>query len=256
MQNDDAKRFNVEHYALAAGHYDSVHEHSIRRAVNTDRKAKVIQELSLETDGGDFLDYGCGTGFLMEIAEKYFQHVAGVDVSPDMIAQISDERLRACARVGDEHYLKGLPGGSFSAICCNSVLHHIPEHDELLREFFRLLKPAGIFHSFHDPNAFHRRSVYYRLRGVARRVLRPGSTHALSGELEEKAEVYDMAKGGMNPEKIKAKLLALGFEDVTVYYDVPNRYMRKAVRLLALDPKYLAYHFAIKAYKAGRRGET
>jgi len=97
------------------------------------------------------LDVGCGTGNnLIAFAERgYSAH--GIDHSPEMLAiaerKLADRRLeaRVTMRTGD---VRELPyeDGSFDAVLCTGVLHHLVDMRPCLGEINRVLKPGGSFH--------------------------------------------------------------------------------------------------------------
>lgn len=98
---------------------------------------------------GKILDFGCGPGYLLHaICEQSDVLGYGVDYSP-----VSVERT--CKRVGSlanfrgASVIDGFPvpfdAEFFDAITCIETIEHVPSRDlePLLREIFRLLKPAG-----------------------------------------------------------------------------------------------------------------
>jgi SAM-dependent methyltransferase len=48
------------------------------------------------------------------------------------------------ARLGDARELP-FPDGSFDAVTCNHTLYHVPDPDQALSEFVRVLRPGGRF---------------------------------------------------------------------------------------------------------------
>jgi ubiquinone/menaquinone biosynthesis C-methylase UbiE len=125
------------------------------------------------------LDVGSGTGFVP-------LHVGPLLKAGDVLicSDLSSEMLRVCrqnleaARLPCRlEFLKldgrriGLESGSCDVVTMNSVLHHVPDLAEFLRELDRLIRPGGRLVVAHEPNkAYH-----------ASRLLRYGS--ALAGAL-------------------------------------------------------------------------
>lgn len=98
-------------------------------------------------EGDRVLDFGCGNGRLSELFSG-FENICyvGVDQSDKLI-----DLARAKYPTGEFLNVKSLrlpfPDASFDSIFSVAVLHHIPsarKRDELLTEFFRVLKPGGV----------------------------------------------------------------------------------------------------------------
>ena len=93
------------------------------------------------------LDLGCGSGEVIVPLRQRGARVAGIDISPDLIA-LAQERLRrhgldAELRVGSA-YDTGLSDKSVDVVFCMSLLHHL-QLDRAKNEICRILKPDGLF---------------------------------------------------------------------------------------------------------------
>lgn len=118
--------------------YDSVwhatyarHQNSVILAhLPTDAQAAVI-------------DVGCGVGILLEELVTRYTRVYGLDISPESLAliEIPSSSLRGLV-VGDGEHLP-YRSAAFDAVVLRGALHHIPDVDQALREFRRVLKPGG-----------------------------------------------------------------------------------------------------------------
>jgi ubiquinone/menaquinone biosynthesis C-methylase UbiE len=94
------------------------------------------------------LDFGCGDGLMTLFVKSLFTKatVFGVDPSHDSIekAQQSEDGITFMGTNG-----KDLPfqDQSFDLIYAAGVFHHIPfeEHEQQMREIYRVLKPGGQF---------------------------------------------------------------------------------------------------------------
>ncbi len=99
---------------------------------------------------GIILDYGCGTGRLMEFMARDFKKVFGVDISRTMIEE-ARERLENLMNVylaeTDGQHIP-LPDSSIDIVFSYLVFQHIKEREMVegaFAEIFRILKPNGIF---------------------------------------------------------------------------------------------------------------
>jgi len=100
--------------------------------------------------GEAVLDLGCGAGFDAFIAGQLVGptgRVAGVDISPEMIAVAEAERPESGFpqiefRVAAVEALP-FPDGSFDMALSNGVLNLVPDKPAALREIYRVLRPGG-----------------------------------------------------------------------------------------------------------------
>lgn len=87
------------------------------------------------------LDYGCGTGFNLELLQDYGE-VWGADIEPLAIKYSKSRGIKKVVLVKKK---KRLPfkNGQFEIITCLDVLEHVEEGGCLLDEFNRILKKKG-----------------------------------------------------------------------------------------------------------------
>lgn len=94
------------------------------------------------------LDIGCGDGLQTMLVAKRYGRTCGVDVNAEFIA-IAREHARALgSRANLEYYADpveriGFPGDTFDLVLSVCVMEHIPNHEEVLAECLRILKPGG-----------------------------------------------------------------------------------------------------------------
>ncbi|MGB0973692.1 MAG: class I SAM-dependent methyltransferase [Flavobacteriaceae bacterium] len=100
-------------------------------------KIALINSLS---EKGTFLDIGCGTGDVLKAAQNNGWTITGIE---------PNEKARAIAnlktnnKVFDSSELNNLKAGSFDVISLWHVLEHLPNLEEHISLFKRLLKPNG-----------------------------------------------------------------------------------------------------------------
>lgn len=121
--------------------FDSIPQMQQLKAIARDRMAPA--------PGVRLLDVGCGFGLETVRLAPDTQpggHVAGIDVSPDFIAQA---RRRATAadldidyRVGDAQDLP-YSDGTFDAVRAERMLMYLKDFPKAVRELHRVLKPGG-----------------------------------------------------------------------------------------------------------------
>ena len=132
------------------------------------------------------LDLGCGDGL---IGDLLFGD-GGVEVGLDPWA----DQLRQAAASGVYGHVDRAAGdalpyheASFATVFSNSVLEHIPDVEEVLREVGRVLKPGGHFIFTVPSHAFRRMLDGYQERSAAGD--EPGA-EAYAAEIDERLQHY------------------------------------------------------------------
>lgn len=91
--------------------------------------------------GLKILDFGSGNG----VTAAYLaadNEVIALEPSAEMLAErIPDDRYVQLA--GGLHVLENLDADSFDLILCHNVLEYADEREQIVRAFYRLLKPGG-----------------------------------------------------------------------------------------------------------------
>lgn len=88
------------------------------------------------------LDLGCGTGILTAQLADFCDRIVGVDGSQNMIdkakKEFSDIEFKVCDALS-------LPfEKEFDVVFSNAVFHWISDHDALLKNIYKVLKPQGV----------------------------------------------------------------------------------------------------------------
>ena len=107
-----------------------------------EKLAKVIIWKQIgELKGKTILDFGSGTG----ITPNHYatdNMVIAVEPSEEMLAkQVNTNGYQQI--IGSTDELKNLPSECFDYIFCHNVLDYVDDREEIVREFYRLLKPNG-----------------------------------------------------------------------------------------------------------------
>jgi ubiquinone/menaquinone biosynthesis C-methylase UbiE len=174
---------------------------------------------------GRMLDVGTGPGDipLRVCARLADATVVGVDLSAHMLRHA--ELRRAASPVGDrvEFRLgdaKGLrfPDASFDVVFSNTILHHIPEPRDLLREARRVLRPGG---------ALLIRDLYRP--PTPARALELVALHAAGDSAEQKELFRASLCAALEPDELRAAARDAGIEGAEVTVD-SDRHMSLQLR--------------------------
>jgi len=117
-------------------------------------------------EGLQVLDVACGTGYGTAVLGAVAASVTGLDINKDSV-------IEARRRYGKENieYVVGdcyaLPfdDDSFDVVVANEMIEHVEDHDGLINEVKRVLRPAGrflistpnkpVYNRYKAPNVFH-----------------------------------------------------------------------------------------------------
>jgi SAM-dependent methyltransferase len=96
-------------------------------------------------NGRRVLDAGCGTGYGSKIlAESGAAEVVGVDIEESVVEAVRGHQSAGVRfEVGDVRELP-FEDASFDLVVSFEVIEHVAEHDVVLDEFARVLRPGGI----------------------------------------------------------------------------------------------------------------
>ena len=134
----DYKQESLRHFDRIAGRYDS-HRYG--------KQTRKIHELVVRViDGlnpGSLLDVGCGNGGFLSFVQNETRVLAGADLSPKMI-HCAEQRFGHGVelKIADAERLPW-PAENFDCLTCNYSFHHYPNPQAVLKEFHRVIKPAG-----------------------------------------------------------------------------------------------------------------
>lgn len=148
------------------------YEHNSQRVQNVDQISQAVLKHTQLHSGMRLLDFGAGTGLLLERVAPFVAQITAVDVSPSMTAQLRAKAgVIACElEIVERDLCQGdLPDawlGAFDGVISSMTLHHIADIPALLLIFKRLVKAGGFIAladldsedgSFHteDTGVFH-----------------------------------------------------------------------------------------------------
>ena len=78
ITREEVREANIKYHTKMATYYNKHQPHY--NSENVERVEKIIKDLAKKTGGGSIIDIGCGTGFILKIARKYFNRVVGIDI--------------------------------------------------------------------------------------------------------------------------------------------------------------------------------
>jgi SAM-dependent methyltransferase len=143
-----------EDRAIALGHPSYVWR------FGQDRRLGLIERYT-ELDAKRILDVGCGLGTYVKKLREFSDHVYGVDIDPEKVAQ-AQQTLGLVYQAPAEE----LPfdEGFFDVVLLHEVLEHVEDDRQAVAEAYRVVRPGGRLVIF-VPNRlypFETHGVYWR----------------------------------------------------------------------------------------------
>lgn len=149
-------------------HKAESYERNARHVDNVDGIARAIRDAVPLHRAMHLMDFGSGTGLLLERLAPQVGRITAVDISPAMNRQLEAKRAAlGCEVVLCQVDLEATDiDGGFDGIVSSMSLHHVRDVPALLARFHRLLAPGGFIAlsdldtedgSFHseDTGVFH-----------------------------------------------------------------------------------------------------
>jgi len=113
--------------------------------VGNDHIELIKAVLSKQTDLGDTLELGCGSGTYSEILAREARHLTATDYSDEMVA-FSKHRFESMENVTVEKancFSLSYPEFSFDTVVMANLLHVVPEPEKAVQECKKVLKRNG-----------------------------------------------------------------------------------------------------------------
>lgn len=146
-----------DHFSIKAKQY----ERNIKRVENVANIAKAMKRNIEFTSNMHLMDFGSGTGLLLERIAPLVKEITAVDISASMMTQLETKKDTLACKL---HTLKlDLASNDiqqqFDGIISSMTMHHIKDVPAMLKKFYALSKPGGFIAiadldqedgSFHD----------------------------------------------------------------------------------------------------------
>lgn len=166
------------------------YEKDSKRVSNVDNIANLIVERLHLEKGMHLLDFGAGTGLLLERVAPYVEKITAVDISKAMIEQLEQKRdgLSCDLEILEVNLESSAIDHTFDGIISSMTMHHVQHIDAMFEKFYAMLDEGGVI-------------------GISDLDTEDGSFHS------EDTGVFHF---GFDREAIAASAIKAGFKDVKV----------------------------------------
>ncbi len=175
ISHENVKSENIKRYNAEAAAYDRLHP-EIWNWYEQKRHRRLVEETlkSIPANADRVIvDIGAGTG---NLTTKYLKHgcsVISVDISGPMLevleGKLNPEEKRRCRIIcaDIESALKDMP--DVDGICFSSVLHHLYDYKDIIKDLTGKINRGGFFLNVHDPLIQEPKSrTIYRIHRILR----------------------------------------------------------------------------------------
>ncbi len=221
---------NVRVHSRLADLYDTTEPH-----FRPENKAKVrarLEALVARSGNQRMLDFGCGTGFLLDLAKDLFVQLDGVDATRAMLDRVD---LSSGNVTVQEGMVESVPfdDDTFDMVTAYSFLDHLESHTEALAEALRVLRPGGLLYvdlipnrnfwdgiyAAHAEGGEHDPIVEREIGELVHHEEKLQEQFGIDPEDWRNAEPAKSGGKGFDPVELAADLAGLGYVDVDIRHE-------------------------------------
>jgi len=221
---------NISYHSALSQDYDKSQPHFLPE--NVARVDAILKSIAPKAGRNSLLDLGCGTGFIINIAKKYFNRIVGIDITSAMLDQVDTSGGHIELFKSDTSDLSFLAADSFDVCTSYSFLHHLMDFEPTLRQAYRCLRSGGVWYSDQDPN----RHYWQLIQSIQDKNNLPEiisqEVHSVVKSFDETiigtditledaslAEYHDISKGGIDADELIGLMKSIGFSSAECHYE-------------------------------------
>jgi SAM-dependent methyltransferase len=196
------------------------------------------------------IDFGCGTGFMIDRLWHRFDEMHGIDITPEMMARVDRHggrvQLHECRAEATP-----FDSESFDFATAYSFLDHLHDVQPVLIEACRVLRRGGIFYADLNPNraftdAMRQAQAWTlalppqierEIQGALHNGAHYEASTGLDGATLDRAEPGKSLRGGFDVLEVIAAAQAAGFSEADVE---PHWFLGEAAYVHGQQPAHTA----------------
>jgi len=224
---EEVRAANIKMHTVLGDNYDKEPHY---KPENIKRVSRILEGLQQQTMGDSLLDIGCGRGFIIDIARKYFKTIRGIDITPAML-----KKVRTRSKTCDINVVECpsdaivFPDNYFDVCTAYALLHHLDEIEGTLKEAYRVLKGGGVLYTDLDPNYYFWGALNNLPEGEYSPIINR-EIKSVVGDVFEVADGVDKEtlilaenlkykQGGFAAGELKIAVERAGFKECTINYN-------------------------------------
>lgn len=225
-------RANQHLHSSIAGTYeiDEPHFRPENREKTRKRLASICSDLSRAEV---MVDFGCGTGFLEELAPERFSRIIGVDVTDAMLDILRQKKIPRVELLAEAVERTSLPSGVADLVTGYSVFDHFEKPLAVLVEAARLLRPGGVIYMDLVPNSEFWKGlrriqhnpteldpiVTRELHEVTNHAVKMNERYGIPKDVLAAAEPHKETSDGFSVQSIRTMLSESGFTEIKIVFE-------------------------------------
>lgn len=228
MNNKKAIQANIKVHSKLAKIYNETEPHYNIESIS--RVEELIKSIITKSGSEKLLDLGCGTGFIIDIAKKYFKYINGVDITTEMTNRIN---MSGNAEIEIDICDTGqiaVKKDYFNLVTAYSFLDHLYDMKPTIENAFYSLQPGGAFYADLMPNKeywnflienkdIHSNDILRsEIKKVTQKPEEIEENFNVSSEDFIEAEHQKHNNNGISPSEINDLLQSVGFKKVELIY--------------------------------------
>ena len=222
------------HSILAnAGEYQKSPHFRPENIKKVDKIITNIIEQNAIPRGARAIDFGCGTGFIIDLIHKHFSEVHGVDITEDMMKFVDTSPGNIFLHKSMAE-TTSFEDNSFEFASAYSFMDHLQDYKKFLAEAYRVLKPEGIFYSDLNPNKEFIKAmdkaenscipsnsdfIDREIKGALHNGQYYNDQYGIDPNLLDQAEPIKSSNKGFVDQEVYKTALEIGFKECTVEYE-------------------------------------
>jgi ubiquinone/menaquinone biosynthesis C-methylase UbiE len=118
----------------------------VNHIVGNEMQQTIIKRLTEESDLGEVIEFGCGTGFFTKVIANKAKHVIATDLSDEML-EIAGQELKEFHNITIKKAdceSTPFPSEKFDTVVMVNLIHFIKKPSRCLQESYRILKNSGL----------------------------------------------------------------------------------------------------------------
>ncbi|MDG2992413.1 methyltransferase domain-containing protein [Candidatus Synechococcus calcipolaris G9] len=225
----EAIEANVAVHSVMVNDYNTIEPHY--RPESIARVEKIIQSLITKHQIKRVIDFGCGTGFMIDILKKYVEEIIGIDITQAMLDKVDKTGEAKISLINADTGDVKLQQGYYNLATAYSFLDHLYTIKPTLINVYNSLENGGLFYADLSPNAYfwdgikqldlsknYDQIIQREIKAVNQKGEEIEKQFGISKELFIKAEHQKHVQGGIREEDIQEQLFDVGFKQVDFIY--------------------------------------
>ncbi|MGZ4994180.1 MAG: class I SAM-dependent methyltransferase [Methylobacter sp.] len=203
---------------------------------NIEKVKSILQRITMNLPfphAAKAIDFGCGTGFMIDLMKGRFTEIHGVDITLDMMKHVdlSSGNIYLHESLAEN---TPFPNDFFDFATAYSFMDHLFDYKDFLKEVYRVLKKGSAFYSDLNPNRDFIMAMDYiekmslkidspifekEIKGALHNGAYYQESFGLNANLLDEAEPIKSKDKGFNADEVLATAKEIGFSECRVEFE-------------------------------------